>query len=106
MQDLPKGLDKIADRVRTVDVSNNMLDSLPASLSPLSKIERLLAANNNISSILCDMTTWSKLKVCCLQYCCTTNDHCHMHPVNDCTQCKPRPTSTYANLSRMRFRWL
>jgi Leucine-rich repeat (LRR) protein len=63
MQDLPKGVDKIGDRVRTVDVSNNMLDSLPASMTPLKKIERLVGANNNISTILCDMTEWSKLKV-------------------------------------------
>lgn len=64
MQDVPKGLDRIADRVRTVDVSNNMLDSVPASLTPLSRIERLVMVNNNISSILCDMADWSKLKVC------------------------------------------
>lgn len=63
MQDLPKGLDKLSDKVRTVDVSNNMLDALPASLTPLNKIERLVVANNNISNILCDMTAWSKLKV-------------------------------------------
>jgi hypothetical protein len=64
MQDLPKGLDRISERIRVIDVSNNMLDNLPAVLTPLHGIERLVAANNNISTILCQMDAWSKLRVC------------------------------------------
>lgn len=63
MQELPPGLQDLDGVVKVIDVSSNMLDSLPAVLSAMHKLERLIASGNRIAMIQCQMSNWTKLKV-------------------------------------------
>lgn len=57
------GLQQLTEVVKVIDVSSNMLEALPASLSGMHKLERMIAPSNQISEILCQMSRWTKLKV-------------------------------------------
>lgn len=63
------GLQQLTDVVKVIDVSSNMLEALPASLSEMHKLERMIAPSNQISAILCQMSRWTKLKVWILAVC-------------------------------------
>eukprot|EP00892_Ulva_mutabilis_P006871 jgi/Ulvmu1/4556/UM002_0284.1 len=63
LKELPPGLQDLAEVVKVIDVSSNVLESLPAVLSEMLKLERLIASGNRISSAHCQMSNWRKLKV-------------------------------------------